>query len=69
MCVADQYVFVIDSGLHNVSVFTTEMIYVSSFDLCGSEEGYLIMSTRALCVDTDDFVYAADFQNTNVQVF
>ena len=51
VCVASQYVYVTDIGLHNVSVFTTEGAYVTSF---------------GLCVDRDSFVYVADFNNGKI---
>ena len=68
VCVAGQYVYVTDEGLNNVSVFSTEGAYVTSFGHRGSEEGcfnYL----HGLCVDRDGFVYVADYGNHRVQVF
>ena len=68
VCVAGQYVYVLDVGLHNVSVFTTEGAYVTSFGDCGSEEGCFYYP-HGLCVDGDGFVYVADSGNDRVQVF
>ena len=67
VCVAGQYVYVTDEVLNNVSVFTTEGAYVTSFDDCGREEG-CFNYPYGLCVDRDGFVYVADF-NDRVQVF
>ena len=49
VCVAGQYVYVTDSGLHNVSVFTTVGVYVTSFGHCGSEEGCFFISICIVC--------------------
>ena len=68
VCVASQYVYVIDFGPHRVSMFTTEGMYVTSFGHHGSEEGCFV-SPHALCVDRDGFVYVADHGNNRVQVF
>ena len=68
VCVAGQYVYVTDGGLYNVSVFTTEGAYVTSFGHRGSEEG-CFGSPRGLCADRDGFVYVADVSNNRVQVF
>ena len=68
VCVAGQYVYVADAWLNNVSVFTTEGAYVTSFGYCGSEEG-CFNYPYGLCVDRDGFVYVADVNNHRVQVF
>ena len=68
VCVAGQYVYVTDVGLHNVSVFTTEGAYVTSFGHFGSEEG-CFRYPYELCVDRDGFVYVTDVANNRVQVF
>ena len=68
VCVAGQYVYVTDGGLHNVSVFTTEGAYVTSFGHYGSEES-CFMHPRALCVDRDCFVYVIEYSNGRVKVF
>ena len=68
VCIAGQYVYVTDSGLHNVSMFTTEGAYVTSFGQRGSEEG-CFRYPYGLCVDRDGFVYVADYDNNRVQVF
>ena len=68
VCVAGQYVYVTDDDLHNVSVFTTEGAYVTSFGHRGSEEGCFYYP-YGVCVDKDGFVYVADFYNNRVQVF
>ena len=69
VCVAGQYVYVTNGGiLHNVSVFTTEGAYLTSFGHHGSEEG-CFNYPYGLCVDRDGFVYVADYDNNRVQVF
>ena len=67
VCVAGQYVYVTDDGLNNVSVFSTEGAYVTSFGHRGSEEG--CFTPCGLCVDRDGFVYVTDYFNDRVQVF
>ena len=59
VCVAGQYVYVADGGLHNVSVFTTEGMYVTSFGHKDNEKGCFRLPC-GLCVDRDGFVYVAD---------
>ena len=54
VCVAGQYVYVADGGVHKIVVFTTEGDYVTSF---GSG------SCSGVCVDQDGFVYASDYNN------
>ena len=66
VCVAGQYVYVTDTGLHNVSVFTTEGAYVTTFGQHGCEEG-CFGYPYGLCVDRDGFVYDVDYNR--VQVF
>ena len=68
VCVAGQYVYVTDDGLNNVSVFTTEGAYVTSFGYRGSEEGCFDYP-RGLCVYRDGFVYVTDYGNGRVQLF
>ena len=68
VCVAGQYVYVTDESLHNVSVFTTEGAYVTSFGHSGSEKG-CFRYPCGLCVDRDGFVYVADYNNCRVEVF
>ena len=68
VCVAGQYVYVACAVLHNVSVFSTEGAYVTSFGHRGSGEGCFIYPC-GLCVDRDGFVYVADYGNDRVQVF
>ena len=67
VCVAGQYMYVTDGDLCNVSVFTTEGAYVTSFGHRGSEEGCFVLP-YGLCVDRDGFVYVVDCLN-RVQVF
>ena len=66
--VAGQYVYVRDVDLNNVSVFTTEGAYVTSFGDYGSEKG-CFNCPYVLYVDRDGFVYVPDFFNNRVQVF
>ena len=68
MCLAGQYVYVTDVNLHNVSVFTTEGAYVTSFGRHGSEEG-CFNCPYGLSVDRDGFVYVVDCHNNRFQVF
>ena len=60
--------YVTDVVLHDVSVFTTEGAYVTSFGHCDSEEG-CFYCPFGLCVDRDGFVYVTDRDNNRVQVF
>ena len=60
--------YVTDIILHNVSMFTTERSYVTSFGHYGSEEG-CFRYPQGLHVDRDGFVYVANIYNNRVQVF
>ena len=68
VCVAGQYVYVADWDKHNISVFTTEGAYVTSFGHRGSNEGDF-KCPLGVCVDKDGFVYVSDFSNHKVQIF
>ena len=68
VCVAGQYVYVADNSYHNVSVFTTEGKYVTSFGKRGSEEGDFNL-LLGICVDRDGYVYVCDQCNNRIQVF
>ena len=47
------------SGSYNISVFTTDGVYVTSFGQCGSNEGDFNFP-HSVCVDQDGFVYVTD---------
>ena len=65
VCVSGQYVYVSNLYDHNISVFTTQGQYVTSF---GQKEGEFD-SPFGVCVDRDGFVYVCDSFNNRVQVF
>ena len=65
VCVSGQYVYVANRFGHNISVFTTQGQYVTSF---GQKEGEFD-SPFGVCVDRDGFVYVCDSFNNRVQVF
>ena len=69
VCVAGQYVYVANWNNHNVSVFTTEGVYVTSFGgQWGNNEGDF-NNPWGVCVDRDGFVYVCDYKNHRIQVF
>ena len=53
---------------HNISVFTTQGQYVTSFGQKGEGKGDF-NSPWGVCVDRDGFVYVCDDFNDRVQVF
>ena len=63
LCVSGQYVYVCNNGLdndnHNVSVFTTEGEYVTTFGHKGTGKGEFNIPVT-VCVDTHGFVYVCD---------
>ena len=63
-----QYVYVVNSDSHSVSVFTTDGVYVSSFGQHGHKEGEF-NTPFYLCVDQDGFIYVTDYSNSRVQCF
>ncbi len=68
VCVSGHYVYVINSGGHSVSVFTTEGDYVTSFGQYGNQKGQFRFPWD-VCVDVDNFIYIADGNNNRVQGF
>ena len=69
VCVTGQYVYVVNCRSHNVSVFTTEGVYMTSFGgQWGSNKGEF-KNPWGVCVDRDGFVYVCDHGNHRIQVF
>ena len=70
--VAGQFVYVCNNGQvndnHNVSVFTIEGGYVTTFGHKGSSAGQFNVPI-AVCVDSDGFVYVCDKYNNRIQIF
>ena len=67
VCVAGQYVYVAGWKSHNISVFTTEGAYVTSFGHKGRNEGNF-KNSWGVCVDKDGLVYVCDFNNKRIQI-
>ena len=57
-----------NGGSSNISVFTTDGVYVSSFGQYDSNEGDFDF-LHSVCVDQDGFVYVTDSNNSRVQCF
>ena len=68
VCVAGQYVYVVNYGKHCMSVFTTKGEHVTTFGQWGSANGDFTYPI-GVCVDTDEFVYVCDYNNQRVQIF
>ena len=72
LCVSGQFIYVCNNGRdndnHNVSVFTTEGEYVTTFGHKGTREGEFNIPIT-VCVDTHGFVYVCDNSNNRIQVF
>ena len=72
LCVSGQFIYVCNNGCdndnHNVSVFTTEGVYVTTFGHKGTGEGEFDIPI-GVCVDTHGFVYVCDRGNNRIQVF
>ncbi len=68
MCVSGQYVYVTNYYGHNVSVFTTEGDYVTSFGQYGNQKGQFRFPWDVF-VDVDNFIYITDYNNNRVQCF
>ena len=60
VCVAGQYMYMIDIGAHKIVVFTTEGDYVTS---CGDYYSY------GVCVDQDGFVYVTDYFHSKINIY
>ena len=66
--VAGQYVYVVDWNNHDISVFTTEGVYVTSFGQWGGEVGDFD-NPWGVFVDKEGFVYVCDYCNNRIQIF
>ena len=63
LCVTDQLIYVTDNNHSDVSVFSKEGNYITSFG-----QGYFIIP-HGVCVDQDGFVYVCDFSSSKILVF
>lgn len=68
VCVFGQYVYVTDNINHNLTIFTIEGEYVTSFGREGEETGNF-ENPWDVCVDRNGFVYVCDLTNKRIQVF
>ena len=68
LCVSGHYVYVCNYGSSNISVFTTDGVYVATFGQRGSNEGDFDCP-NSVCVDQDGFVYVTEYNNNRVQCF
>ena len=72
ICVSGQFLYVCNNGLdndnHNVSVFTTEGEYITTFGHKGTGEGEFNVPI-VVCVDTHGFIYVCDRCNNRIQIF
>ena len=62
LCVSGHYVYVCNDGFCNISVFTTDGVYVTSFSS-------IKIDPHSVCVDQDGFVYVTDYSNGRVHCF
>lgn len=63
VCVTEKYIYVTDNNHGDISVFSGEGSYLSSFG-----HGYFIIP-HGICVDQDGFVYVCDFSSSKVLIF
>ncbi len=68
VCVSGCYVYVTNTDGDFVSVFTTSGDYVTSFGRSGVDEGNFDRPC-GVCVDSNGFVYIADWLNDRLQCF
>ena len=62
LCVSGHYVYVCNDGFRNISVFTTDGVYVTSFSS-------IKIDPHSVCVDQDGFVYVTDYSYGRVHCF
>ena len=68
ICLFGQFVHVVESSVHCVSVFLRSGQFVASFGETGREAGKFNCPEGIAC-DDDGFVYVCDFVNKNILVF
>ena len=71
VCVANDLVYVVENPLYkeeNISVFTSQGNFVTSFGVSGKSEGQF-KNPYGITVDVDGFVYVCDYGNSRIQVF
>ncbi len=68
ICVSCKFVYIADSGSHNVSVFTTAGDYVTSFGQRGDGDGEF-KRVWGITMDSNNFIYVSDTFNQTVQCF
>ncbi len=68
ICVSCQFVYITNSGSHNVSVFTTAGDYVTSFGQLGDSDGEF-KYVWGITMDSNNFIYITDTFNQTVQCF
>ena len=67
LCVSGHYVYV--CNLYNISVFTTDGVYVSSLGQRGYSNEGNFNYPHSVCVDQDGFVYVTNKLNNRVYCF
>ena len=71
ICVANDFVYVVENPMYkdeNVSVFTKQGLFVTSFGRTGKDEGEF-RNPYGITVDLDGFIYVCDYGNSRIQIF
>ena len=68
LCVAGQYVYVVNWGKYCVSIFTTKGEHVTKLGRKGRGDGDF-NGLGGVCVDKDGFLYVCDYSNKRIQIF
>lgn len=71
VCVANDFVYIVENPLckdENVSIFTKQGYFVTSFGQSGNQVGQF-KNPYGIAIDKDGFLYVCDYGNSRIQIF
>jgi len=68
VAVSDRYVYIVNSGLHNISVYNKQGRFIRSIGVRGSKDGEF-NNPLGIGLDVNNQLYVADKDNHRIQIF